>query len=209
MDVKNESININRGTADGDMSSITIRELETDNLEEKKAVVNLVNRCYRGSGNWTTEIDIVSGARIALPRLEQYIADDEKVFVAVHDGPRIVGCVRTCLTGETVCGPIPNLGKDEVVGYFGLFAVHPGFGSRGLGNRLLATAENWCKAQSMTQMYIDVLSVRSDIIAWYNRHGYIRVAGQQVLANSILKNTPEERALVDDCYFIVFRKCLK
>jgi len=180
--------------------------MDVGNIDEKKAVVAMVNRCYRGSGNWTTEIDIVSGARITLPRLEEYIADDEKVFVAVA-GPRIAGCIRTCLTGKTVCGPVPGI-NSNVVGYFGLFAVHPDFGSRGLGNRLLATAENWCRGQSMTQMYLDVLSVRSDIIAWYKRKGYERVAGEQILANSILKNTPDERALVDDCYFIVFRKSL-
>lgn len=59
--------------------------------------------------------------------------------------------------------------------YFGMFAVSPDLQGAGLGKVIIAEAERIVReAWGARQMHMTVISVRDDLIAWYERRGYRR-----------------------------------
>jgi ribosomal protein S18 acetylase RimI-like enzyme len=85
---------------------------------------------------------------------------DSRLLTVERDG-RIVACCQLEHRGEHA--------------YFGMFAVSPALQGAGLGKRVIAEAE--CQARAtwgVTEMHMTVISVREDLIAWYERRGYRR-----------------------------------
>lgn len=59
--------------------------------------------------------------------------------------------------------------------YFGMFAVRPGLQGGGLGKEIIAEAERTAREDwGVTEMHMTVISVRDELIAWYERRGYRR-----------------------------------
>lgn len=59
--------------------------------------------------------------------------------------------------------------------YFGMFAVRPGLQGGGLGKEIIAEAERSAReGWGVTEMHMTVISVRDELIAWYERRGYRR-----------------------------------
>jgi ribosomal protein S18 acetylase RimI-like enzyme len=126
------------------------------------ALVALVESAYRGESSragWTTEAAFLDGQRTdrsevltVLPHL--LVAEDD-------DG--IVGC----------CALVP---KDSHA-YFGMFAVRPGLQGGGVGSAVLAEAEARARKLGLCRVEMTVLSLRSELIAFYERRGY-RNAGE-------------------------------
>jgi ribosomal protein S18 acetylase RimI-like enzyme len=44
----------------------------------------------------------------------------------------------------------------------------------GLGRLMLNNAETWAREQSATAMWMTVIHTRTELIAWYERRGYMR-----------------------------------
>jgi len=60
-------------------------------------------------------------------------------------------------------------------GYFGMFAVRPGRQGGGLGKVVMAEAERIAREEwGATVMEMTVISVREELIAFYERRGYRR-----------------------------------
>jgi len=57
-------------------------------------------------------------------------------------------------------------------GYFGLLAVDPARQKAGLGRRLVEAAESHCRAAGCRAMDMRMVSVRSELPAFYARLGY-------------------------------------
>ena len=131
-----------------------IRAATADDVD---AVVALVESAYRGESSragWTTEADLLGGQRTdqvgvsaALPHL----------LLAEDDG--LVGC----------CVMEPR----EQYGYFGMFAVRPGLQGGGVGSALLEAAEQRAAAMGLDRLEMTVLSVRTELIGYYLRRGYV------------------------------------
>lgn len=63
----------------------------------------------------------------------------------------------------------------ENIAEFGLFAVDPDMQSAGFGKKLLQYAQDYAKEKlRRTVGQVLVISVRDDIIAWYEREGFKR-----------------------------------
>ena len=58
--------------------------------------------------------------------------------------------------------------------YLGMLTVSPALQDRGIGKKLLAAADEYAKQQHCSAIFMTVISVRSELIAWYERHGYKR-----------------------------------
>jgi GNAT superfamily N-acetyltransferase len=59
--------------------------------------------------------------------------------------------------------------------YFGMFAVRPALQGAGLGKAIIAEAERCAREEwGAREMQMTVISVREDLIAWYERRGYRR-----------------------------------
>ncbi|OIJ96012.1 GNAT family N-acetyltransferase [Streptomyces colonosanans] len=128
------------------------------------ALVALIQSAYRGDSSragWTTEADILEGQRI----------DSEGVLEAMRaPGGRLLAVARE---GEIIaCCQLEHHGDHA---YFGMFAVSPGLQGGGIGKAVIAAAERTARATwGVSEMQMTVISVRDDLIAWYERRGYRR-----------------------------------
>ncbi|MER6163244.1 GNAT family N-acetyltransferase [Streptomyces violaceorubidus] len=128
------------------------------------ALVALIESAYRGDASragWTTEADILQGQRTD-PQgvLEVVRAPDSRLLTVEREG-RIVACCQ-----------LEHRGAHA---YFGMFAVSPALQGEGLGKTIIAEAERQARATwGVTEMHMTVISVREELIAWYERRGYRR-----------------------------------
>ncbi|WP_329406984.1 GNAT family N-acetyltransferase [Streptomyces sp. NBC_00704] len=128
------------------------------------AVVRLIESAYRGDSSragWTTEADILQGQRTDPDGVLAVVeAPDCRLLTAEQDG-RIVACCQLEHRGDHA--------------YFGMFAVSPTAQGGGLGKAVMARAEREAREEwGVTEMHMTVISVREDLIAWYERRGYRR-----------------------------------
>jgi N-acetylglutamate synthase-like GNAT family acetyltransferase len=130
--------------------------------EDIDALELLVNSAYRGESSkkgWTTEADLLDGIRIDKERLEEIIRNSDSVILKMIDEDGIItGCV--------------NLQKKQDSMFLGMLTVKPGAQGSGLGKRLMQEAEEYARLQGCSRMVMTVISVRSELIAWYERRGY-------------------------------------
>ncbi|MEU5659263.1 GNAT family N-acetyltransferase [Streptomyces sp. NPDC047737] len=127
-------------------------------------LVGLVESAYRGDASragWTTEADILQGQRTDAAGVREVLATPSgRVLVAERDGEPVACC---------------QLEHRGDAAYFGMFAVRPELQGAGLGKVIIAEAERTARADwGARQMHMTVISVREELIAWYERRGYRR-----------------------------------
>ncbi|UYZ64034.1 GNAT family N-acetyltransferase [Hymenobacter weizhouensis] len=128
------------------------------------AVVALVNSAYRGESSrqgWTTEADLLDGSRTD--------ADDLHSILAAPGA--------TLLLARTAAGELLGsvyLKHQAPDLYLGMLTVVPTQQGRGLGKQLLAAAEAHARSLGCTSILMTVISVRHELLAWYERHGFAR-----------------------------------
>ncbi len=122
----------------------------------------LVNSAYRGESSkkgWTTEADLIGGARIDEETLTGYM-NDENIIILKHtdeDG-YITGTVYLEIRH-------PKL-------YVGMFSVSPLLQNKGVGRALIEEAEVYARKHNCHTLTMTVISTRLELISWYERRGY-------------------------------------
>jgi GNAT superfamily N-acetyltransferase len=133
-------------------------------LSDVDALVALVESAYRGDSSragWTTEADILGGQRTDPEGVREVIGKAGSRMVAVERDGGLVACCQ-----------LEHRGAHA---YFGMFAVRPAEQGAGLGKLVLAEAERLAREEwGAAEMHMTVISVREDLIAWYERRGYAR-----------------------------------
>ena len=128
------------------------------------ALVDLVESAYRGErsrGGWTTEADLLGGQRTDPAMVAGAVDDPAGVVLVAERGAGLVACCQ--------------LERREGYVYFGMFAVAPGAQGGGLGRALLAEAERLARELGGAgELLMTVIVQREDLIAWYQRRGYVR-----------------------------------
>lgn len=124
----------------------------------------MVNSAYRGDSSragWTTEADLIEGARINEQEIIDLIeATDSMLLLCIHQD-NIVGSV--------------HIEIKENTGHLGLFVVNPKLQGAGIGKRFMQAAETQAnKKCAVTRMTMSVISSRSELVAFYERRGYKR-----------------------------------
>lgn len=130
-------------------------------LADVPALTKLVNSAYRGDSSrkgWTTEADLLDGTRIDDASIRAIIESPKSQVLKFTEGDKIIGCMR-----------LDNRGKKM---YLGMFAVDPEIQGKGIGKKFLQAADEEAKKQNCQFIEMTVISVRSELIAWYQRHGY-------------------------------------
>ena len=126
------------------------------------AIRYLLNSAYRGEGSqqgWTTEANLIAGdIRTTEELLQEVIEQAGSVILIYKEHEEIVGCV--------------NLQQHANRLYLGMFSVSPQLQGAGIGKKLLQAAEEYAQHVNCTTIYMSVISVRSELIDWYKRHGY-------------------------------------
>ncbi len=124
-------------------------------------LTQLVNTSYRGESSrkgWTTEADLFDGNRMSETVLQQMMATPLSVVYKLEADGVLQGCVY--LRKET----------DDI--YLGMLTVSPLLQVKGIGRQLLLFAEEAAKQMGGKRIYMKVIDVRTELIAWYLRHGY-------------------------------------
>ncbi|MGQ4333950.1 GNAT family N-acetyltransferase [Streptomyces hayashii] len=142
-------------------TDLTFRDATAADVD---ALVRLVESAYRGDSGragWTTEADILQGRRTDPEGVLAVVeAPDSRLLTVEQDG-RIVACCQLEHRGDHA--------------YFGMFAVSPTAQGAGLGKAVMAQAEREAREDwGVAEMHMTVISVREDLIAWYERRGYRR-----------------------------------
>lgn len=123
----------------------------------------LVNSAYRGEESkkgWTSEASLLGGIRIDQPTLNAYL-NDEKVTILKHtsSNQQITGTVYLENQGENL--------------YLGMLSVSPLAQGQNIGRTLLEEAETYAKTLNCAKISMSVISVRAELISWYERRGYV------------------------------------
>ncbi|WP_420031989.1 GNAT family N-acetyltransferase [Streptomyces sp. cg28] len=133
-------------------------------VEDADALVALIESAYRGDASragWTTEADILQGQRTDPEGVLTVIKDPDSRLLTVERDGEIVACCQ--------------LEHRDTAAYFGMFAVSPALQGAGLGKQIIAEAERRARETwGVREMHMTVISVRDELIAWYERRGYRR-----------------------------------
>ncbi|HUR65236.1 MAG TPA: GNAT family N-acetyltransferase [Chitinophagaceae bacterium] len=139
------------------------------------SLVNLLNRAYRGDASkqgWTTEADMISGEiRTDEEQLKKLLENPEALFLkATNERNELEGCVF--------------LDKREGKLYLGMLSVDPALQAKGTGKQLMEAAEYYATILECNSIFMRVISVRPELIAWYERKGYYRTGETQPFEDS-------------------------
>lgn len=125
-------------------------------------LVTLINSAYRGNDSkkgWTTEADLLDGIRTDTDSLEQMINKKDAVILQSFNENNVLnGCVY--------------LEKRRDTMYLGMLTVSPLEQAKGIGKQLLIEAEKYAAEQKCSIIEMTVISVRTELIAWYQKRGY-------------------------------------
>ncbi|HET6994525.1 MAG TPA: GNAT family N-acetyltransferase [Chitinophagaceae bacterium] len=127
------------------------------------ALEGLLNNAYRGDDSkqgWTTEADLLEGdLRTDATILQQLMQTPGAVFLKyVDDDNSVKGCVF--------------LHKKEDKLYLGMLSVSPRMQATGIGKQLMAEAERFAKGKDCSSIFMKVIGIRHELVAWYERKGY-------------------------------------
>ena len=108
---------------------------------------------------------MLDGTRTDEKGLEEIIsAPDSFIYKYVDDRGKIIGCVR-----------INRLRQNREKLYLGMLTVSPDLQGKGIGKQLMHVARSrGGEFPLLRSVYMTVISVRESLIAWYERHGYVR-----------------------------------
>lgn len=127
------------------------------------AITALLNSAYRGEHSkkgWTTEAHLIAGnQRSDEADVTATLLKAGSVFLKYTDADNnLTGCVNLQQHGNKI--------------YLGMFSVAPELQGAGVGKQLLLAAEEYALQNGIHIIYMSVISVRIELINWYQRHGY-------------------------------------
>ncbi len=162
------------------------------------AVADLVNAAYRGDSSragWTTEADYLAGQRTDADTLARDLAASPGALLLVaRDAPEEPPLA--CVWLEPA---------RDGAWYLGLLTVRPELQDRQLGRLMLAEGEAAAKARGATRIRMTVISIRSELIAWYERRGYAATGERQPFP----ADDPKFGIPLRDLEFVVLEKPLQ
>jgi ribosomal protein S18 acetylase RimI-like enzyme len=148
-------------------------EIRPAQADDAGRLADLVNSAYRGDyarQGWTTEADLIDGTRTDADALAALIGRDDTTLLTYVESGSILGCVELVVQR-------PNL-------YLGMLTVDPVLQGKGIGKILLAAGENFGREKQCSAVNMTVISVRTELIDWYKRHGYIDTGKRKPFAFS-------------------------
>jgi ribosomal protein S18 acetylase RimI-like enzyme len=136
--------------------------LATATSADAPRLTRLVNSAYRGDSSrqgWTTEAHLLDGQRIDEEGIREMLAEPEAaMLLCLGPDDELLGSFYA----------YPSAGKV----YLGMLAVDPAGQGRGVGKFLIRAAEDYGRQHGCTTSKMTVISVRPELIAFYERQGY-------------------------------------
>jgi ribosomal protein S18 acetylase RimI-like enzyme len=133
-------------------------------MADVERIVALVNSAYRGESSragWTTEADLLAGQRTDAEEVGNLISSADSLILLGMNGEKIIGSV--------------HLQHGKHVAYLGMLVIQPVMQGHGLGKKLMQAAEATAiKMWGVEKMLMYVVTLRHELIAFYQRRGYHR-----------------------------------
>jgi ribosomal protein S18 acetylase RimI-like enzyme len=136
-------------------------KIQPARVSDAARLSELVNSAYRGDYSrqgWTTEADLLDGTRTDAVALKEILTKPGTTILTYVERDTILGCVELVLAGKDL--------------YLGMLTVEPALQGRGTGKLLLQAAEKFGVDHHCSKIHMTVISVRTELIQWYMRHGY-------------------------------------
>jgi predicted N-acetyltransferase YhbS len=144
---------------------------------DAEALTRLINRAFQ------VERFFIESDRISLPQVLEYLRNG--AFLIADDGGEMAACVYVELRGER--------------GYFGLLSVDPARQRSGLGRRLIAAAEEFCRDAGRRFIDLRIVNLREELPAYYAKLGYAET-GTSAFPADVETKLP--------CHFVEMTKAL-
>ena len=164
-------------------------------LDDLPALHALVESAYRGESarrGWSHEADLLEGQRTDMAALTAMLDDPKQHLLVFRDNDRLRACVA--LTD-----------KGDGLAYLGMLTVDPAQQAAGLGRLVLAAAEDHAAAFGARRVEMTVIAQRAELIAWYERRGYVLTGERRPFPNGDPRFGLPKR---DDLIFVVLEKTL-
>lgn len=127
-------------------------------------IASLVESAYRGEASragWTTEADFLHGRRTDVTEIEALLTGSNGRFVLFEREAEILA---SCY-----------IERQGPVCYFGMFSVHPPAQGTGIGRLVIEEVERFARDEwASERVEMTVIDIRAELIAWYERRGYVR-----------------------------------
>lgn len=160
-------------------------------LQDVPELTILVNSAYRGESSkkgWTTEEHLLGGIRTDEEDLSALLQKENVTILKYTESGKIIGSVY--------------LEKQADKLYLGMLTVSPELQGGGIGKKLMQAAEDFAKEQQLSTVSMTVISVRKELIEYYERRGY-KDTGE---TKPFPMNNPKFGIPKQDLEFIVMEK---
>lgn len=141
--------------------NLTFRKAASSDVER---IVALINSAYRGESSkrgWTTEADLLGGQRTDAEEISTLIETPGSIILLYFRDMSLIGSV--------------HLERADDGAYLGMFTIEPTLQGQGIGKRLLEEAERIVRDEwGAKKIKMLVISLRAELIAFYERRGYRR-----------------------------------
>lgn len=127
-------------------------------------LVDLINTAYRTPGDkpgWTDERSLLRGTRTDSVTLASELKSGRYLIAKERDDSPVVACAR--ITAE-----------DDGVWYVASVAVNAARQGGGTGRLVLGEIARQARAANVQVLRITVINLREQLIAWYERRGFVR-----------------------------------
>ncbi len=146
------------------MRAMSTLNFRAATLADIPALITLVTSAYRGDASragWTTEADMLDGARIDAQGLQADIERSRSTVLLAERNGALVACA--------------HVADEDGKGYFGMFSVDPAQQGGGVGKQVMDAAEaHAAREWGVPVMQMTVIDIRDELIAFYERRGYVR-----------------------------------
>jgi ribosomal protein S18 acetylase RimI-like enzyme len=137
-------------------------ELRVARAADAKEIATLVNKAYRPSpqgAGWTHEANLVAGERTTTEQVLSLFHEQSAILLLCL-GLTIVACV--------------HIQGGQSSARIGMLATSPAMQAQGLGKQMLFYAEAYALAHfGASEFKMSVLSSRPELLAFYERRGYV------------------------------------
>jgi ribosomal protein S18 acetylase RimI-like enzyme len=137
-------------------------QIVTATITDIPQMVALINKAYRGEAarkGWTHEADLIDGdRRTDADELKDLLKTEQATFLVAKLDDEIAGSVFLEQQGNEL--------------YLGMLSVDPLKQDQGIGRKLIRASEEFAIQQGCDAIVMTVISVRKELIAWYERLGY-------------------------------------
>jgi len=158
------------------------RIAEKSDLER---IVTLVNSAYRGEtsrAGWTTEADLLGGQRTDAAEVGEFLAAQDSIILLCLNRHKIIGTV--------------HLQHGKHVAYMGMLVIQPDLQGKGIGKKFMRAAEDTAiKMWGVEKMLMYVITLRHELIAFYERRGYHRTGKVKAFPDEVRFGIPKVAGL--------------